>query len=198
MISYTPNSLLEKQVKQLNAELEIKIEIIKSMRIEIAGLQKKQNKVDVKSIEQKKIESLTNTLHTQNALISELKKGVTVQQSKALKTAAVRQLTEKQDKLEARLLKALETINLLKGERAAARIHDHVSSKKKASELADLLSDALEEASPSIPVKEYLERTIHAVRKTTDISLLEHFFIQAIEGFELKARELNKGKGKKA
>jgi len=192
MISHTPNSLLEKRVDQLNAELKIKIELITSMRLEINSLKKKQNKVDPKTIEQKKIDNLTDVLHTQNALISELKKGVTEQQAKALNSSAVKKLTEKQDDLEARLFSALETIKMLKEKKSTVKIQEHVTSKKKASELADLLANALDEASPSAPVKEYLERTLHTIRKTTNISVLEHFFIQAIEGFELRAQELKR------
>jgi hypothetical protein len=194
MISHTPNSILEKRVDQLNAELKIKIELITSMRLEINTLKKKRNKVDPKTTEQKKIDNLTDILHTQNALISELKKGVTKEQAKALNSSAVKKLTKKQGDLEAQLFSALEAIKKLKEKKSTAKIQEHVTSKKKASDLADLLANALDEASPSAPVKEYLERTLHTMRKTTDISVLRHFFIQAIEGFELRAQELKRRK----
>lgn len=194
MITHTPNSLLQKQIKQLNEEIKIRVELINSMRIEIADLKRNQKTSTLKSADQKKIESLTGTIHTQNALISDLKQGVSEQQAKALNTQKVNRLIESNQKLEARLLVAHETIKLLRRKKSASIMEDYVSSKKKASEIADLLADALEEASPSLPVKEYIERTIHTMRKTTNISVLEHFFVQAIEGFEVRAQDLSKFK----
>jgi hypothetical protein len=194
LITHTPNTLLEKQVKQLKAELEIRIQLINSMRLEIDSLKKKQKQLVTKTAEQKKIESLTNSLHTQNALISELKQGVTAQQAKILNTVTINHLKEDNKKLENKLAAARREIASFKEIKSGYDPKEFGLAKKKASELADLLVDALDEASPSIPVKEYLERTIHTMRKTTDISVLEHFFVQAIEGFESRSQDLQKFK----
>ncbi len=190
MISHTPNSLLEKRLKQLNEVLELRNELIASMRQEIMELKKKQNTTLRKSADQKKIETLTETLRSQNVLISDLRKDKADLQDKILRDKKIKSLLENKKKLEAKLLVANETIRLLKTEKTNSNMKDYVSAKKKASELADVLADSLEEASPSLPVKEYLERTIHAMRKTTDISSLQHFFIQAIEGFQNRAQDL--------
>ncbi len=194
LITHTPNTLLEKQVKQLKAELDIRVQLINSMRLEIEAFKKKQKQLATKTAEQKKIESLTNSLHTQNALISELKQGVTAQQAKILNTVTVNNLKEDNKKLENKLAAARREIASFKEIKSGYDPKEFGLAKKKASELADLLVDALDEASPSIPVKEYLERTIHTMRKTTDISVLEHFFVQAIEGFESRSQDLQKFK----
>lgn len=192
LITHTPNTLLEKKVKQLEAELEIRIQLINSMRLEIDDFKKKQKQLVTKTAEQKKIEILTNSLHTQNALISELRQGVTAQQAKILNTIAVNNIKENNYKLENRLAAALRVIASFKEVKSGSNPKEFSLAKKKASELADVLANALDEASPSVPVKEYLERTIHTMRKTTNISALEHFFIQAIEGFESRAQDLKK------
>lgn len=194
LITHTPNTLLEKQVKQLKAELDIRVQLINSMRLKIEAFKKKQKQLATKTAEQKKIESLTNSLHTQNALISELKQGVTAQQAKILNTVTVNNLKEDNKKLENKLAAARREIASFKEIKSGYDPKEFGLAKKKASELADLLVDALDEASPSIPVKEYLERTIHTMRKTTDISVLEHFFVQAIEGFESRSQDLQKFK----
>lgn len=192
LITHTPNTLLEKKVKQLEAELEIRIQLINSMRLEIDGFKKKQKQLVTKTAEQKKIETLTNSLHTQNALISELRQGVTAQQAKVLNTIAVNNIKENNYKLENRLAAALREIASFKEVKSGSNPKEFSLAKKKASELADVLANALDEASPSIPVKEYLERTIHTMRKTTNVSVLEHFFVQAIEGFESRSQDLKK------
>lgn len=194
LITHTPNTLLEKQVEQLKAELEIRVQLINSMRLEIEAFKKKQKQLATKTAEQKKIENLTNSLHTQNALISELKQGVTAQQAKILNTVTVNNLKEDNKKLENKLAAARREVASFKEIKSGYDPKEFGLAKKKASELADLLVDALDEASPSIPVKEYLERTIHTMRKTTDISVLEHFFVQAIEGFESRSQDLQKFK----
>lgn len=192
LITHIPNTLLEKKVKQLEAELEIRIQLINSMRLEIDGFKKKQKQLVTKTAEQKKIEMLTNSLHTQNALISELRQGVTAQQAKILNTVTVNNLKEDNKKLENKLAAALREIASFREVKSASDPKEFSLAKKKASELADILANALDEASPSIPVKEYLERTIHTMRKTTNISALEHFFVQAIEGFESRSQDLKK------
>jgi len=190
MISHTPNSLLEKRLKKLNEVLELRNELIASMRQEIMELKKKQNTPLRMSADQKKIDSLTETLRSQNALIANLTREKAEQQDKILRNKKINSLLENKQKLEAKLLAANETIRLLKTEKTNSNVKDYISDKKKASELADLLADSLEEVSPSVQVKEYLERTIHTMRKTTDISTLQHFFIQAIQGFENRAQDL--------
>lgn len=192
MITHTPNTLLEKQVKQLKAELEIRVQLINSMRLEIDGFKKKQKQLATKAAEQKKIEILTDSLHTQNALISELRQGVTEQQAKILNTVTVNNLKEDNKKLENKLAAARREIASFREVKSGSDPKEFSLAKKKASELADILANALDEASPSIPVKEYLERTIHTMRKTTNISALEHFFVQAIEGFESRSQDLKK------
>ena len=189
MISHTPNSLLEKQVKQLKEELEIRVQLINSLRIQVLELQKKQKPI-TKSGDNKKIEDLTNTLHRQNALITELRVGVTSQQAKALNTKAVNALLEKNQKLEKQLFAANEKLLAYKKLKLNSSIQEVVNTKKIASELAKIIESALDEASPSIAVKDYIERTMKTMSKTGNLSSLEHFFIQAIEGFENKALEL--------
>jgi 23S rRNA G2445 N2-methylase RlmL len=193
MISHTPNSLLEKRLKKLNEVLELRNELIASMRQEIMELKKKQNTPLRMSADQKKIDSLSETLRSQNALIANLTREKAEQQDKILRNKKINSLLENKQKLEAKLLAANETIRLLKTEKTNSNVKDYISDKKKASELADLLADSLEEVSPSVQVKEYLERTIHTMRKTTDISTLQHFFIQAIQGFENRAQDLRFG-----
>jgi hypothetical protein len=192
LITHTPNTLLEKQVKQLKAELEIRIQLINSMRLEIDSFKKKQKQLVTKTAEQKKIEILTNSLHTQNALISELRQGLTAQQAKILNTITINNLKEDNKKLETKLAAARREIASFKEVKSESNPKEFSLAKKKASELADVVANALDKSSPSIPVKEYLERTIHTMRKTTNISALEHFFIQAIDGFESRAQDLKK------
>jgi chromosome segregation ATPase len=195
LTAHTPNTPLEKQVKQLKAELEIRVGLINSMRLEINNLKKKQKSInEKKSAEQIRVESLTSTLHTQNALISELKQGLTAQQAKILNTITVNNLKEDNKKLENKLAAAKREIASFREIKSGYDPKEFTLAKKKSSELADLLAEALDKTSPSLPVKDYLERTIHIMRKTTDISVLENFFIQAIDGFESRSEDLRKSK----
>jgi chromosome segregation ATPase len=197
LITHTPNTLLEKQVKQLKAELEIRVSLINSMRLEINNLKKKQKSInEKKSADQIRVESLTSTLHTQNALISELRQGLTAQQAKILNTITINNLKEDNKKLETKLAAARREIASFKEVKSESNPKEFSLAKKKASELADVVANALDKSSPSIPVKEYLERTIHTMRKTTNISALEHFFIQAIDGFESRAEEIKSANAK--
>jgi len=196
MISHTPNSLLEKRIAQLTEELNVRIRVNNELRIENASLKKARKGQPPESIDQKRIDELSDALHRQNALIAEMKLGINKQQADALKTAAINKLTAKNEKLESDLKAAKEKIQAYKIQTLNSNIQDTVSTRRTASELADLLQYALDEVSPSISVKDYLERTIHTFRKTGSASGLEHFFIQAVEGFQARADEIRSTEAK--